>query len=247
MFVTRARPALTALLVDTLDLPLVWPSAGDDWTASSGVTLGNLNLEIMGTQNVRPSFMSSLAFEPQRMETLIGTLDAMGVPRFDPAPGPPMPGRTDSSPRWTIVSARGLGRGVFFIRYHGFDMAERRARFQLELERRRGGRLGVVRVREVVVRLAAPDSVAPAWERLLGPAQDAGGRRWLISDGLAVRLAARDDPDADALIVEVRSVGEAARALDALGIGNRLESGGLRVDPDRFAGLRLILVSSREP
>lgn len=240
MFLTRDRQQLTALLVDTLGLPLVWPQPGSTWTGSSGVGFGNTTLEIGGRADLPAARLSSLAFQATDFRSLPDELDRRGVPHGDSVPGPVASDKPEEGPRWQIIGLAGMGRGAFFIRYR-FDMDERRDRFRRQLEMSGGGVLGVRRVREVIAGASATDSTMRLWHSLLGAPAEARGTSWLVADML-VRIVPNGHPRTDTFLVEIHSLEAAERALTVLGIAARREGNALWIDPVRLHGLRLVLV-----
>lgn len=219
MFLTPGRQQLTALLVDTLGLLLVWPQPGSAWTGTSGVGFGNTTLEIGGRDDIPRARLSSLAFQAVDFHELPAALERRGVYHGDSVPGPVAPDKPEEGPRWQIIGLAGLGRGAFFIRYR-FDMDERRERFRRQLEMSGGGVLGVRRVREVFAGANTTDSTMRLWENLLGEAAVGSQPSWLVAD-MRVRIVPNDDPRADEVVVEVRSLELAERALASLGISAR--------------------------
>jgi hypothetical protein len=240
MFQTPGRRQLTALLVDTLGLPLVWPQPGSSWTGSTGVGFGNTTLEIGGRDSTVQARLSSLAFQATDFQRLPEALDRRGVPHGDSVPGPVAPERPNDGPRWQIIGLLGMGRGVFFIQY-AFAMNERRDRFRRQLEAAHGGALGVRRVREVIAGVNAPDSTVGLWRRLFGGHASPGDATWRVSD-LSVHVVPNTDPARDSFIVEVRSLDVAEGALRSLGIPATRQGSALFIEPARLWGLRLILV-----
>ena len=45
---------LVSLLTDRLALPIVWPQPGSEWKASTGISLGNVNLEVFHREPPSP-------------------------------------------------------------------------------------------------------------------------------------------------------------------------------------------------
>lgn len=240
MFLTAGQRQLTALLVDTLGLPLIWPQPGSAWTSTSGVGFGNTTLELVRVDSTVQPRLSSLAFQAANFQTLAAALDRRGIRHGDSMPGPVAPDRPDEGPRWQIIGLPGMGRGAFFIEYR-FDMDERRDRFRRQLNAANGGALGIRRVRQVVAGVSSPDSTTRLWRNLLGLPTSGDSARWLVAE-LSVRIVPNDHPDKDSFIVQVRSLDAAEQALLSLGISARRTGSTLVVDPARLHGLRLVLV-----
>jgi len=242
---------LVSLLTDRLALPVVWPQPGSEWKASTGISLGNVNLEVFHREPPSPGQppriprISSLALQPANLEIALQELRLRGIVH-EPPPEPKSGPAREPLPRWTTVGLRGFGHGLFLIQYV-FDMDERRLRFDRVLREGKGGPLGVVRVREVVI---APDrlgDVRAQWTKLLGPADTAEADVWVVGKGPRIRLVSAGDPRTGNVVVEVESLKRAAGALRRLGINAEATSRQIRIDPERLSGLRLMLVEQQRP
>jgi hypothetical protein len=243
--------ALVSLLTDRLALPIVWPQPGSEWKASTGISLGNVNLEVFHREPPSPGQpprsprISSLALQPTNLEIALRELRLRGIVH-EPPPEPKSGPAHEPLPRWTTVGLSGFGHGLFLIQYV-FDMDERRLRFARVLGEGKGGPLGVVRVREVVI---APDrlgDVRAQWTKLLGPADTAEADVWVVGEGPRIRLVSAGDARTGNIVVEVQSLKRAARALRRLGISAEATSRQIRIDPEVMSGQRLMLVEQRRP
>lgn len=242
---------LVSLLTDRLALPIVWPQPGSEWKASTGISLGNVNLEIFHREPPSPGQppriprISSLALQPTNLEIALKELRLRGI-AHDPPPEPKSGPAHEPLPRWTTVGLKGFGHGLFLIQY-AFDMDERRLRFERVLREGNGGPLGVVRVREVVI---APDrlgDVRAQWTKLLGPADTSGADLWSVGEGPRIRLVSAGDPRTGNIVVEVQSLKRAAKALRRLGIRANTTDRQIRMDPEALSGLRLVLQEPHHP
>jgi len=240
---------LVSLLTDTLQLPKVWPQQDDTWTASSGIGFGNVTLEVFHRPPTAPSEapragrITSLALQPVSLETALRELQSRGIGHNPPPQKTRAPG--EPPPRWTTVGLEGFGHGLFLIQY-SFDMDERRARFDRILREQKGGTLGIIRVDEVVIATEHPDQVRRQWEALLGPtASSRSGDVWTIGDGPRISLVKTGDPREGEFVVEIKSLGEATKALRRLEIPFVTTKSEIRIDPKPLLGLRLILRKHR--
>ena len=236
LFATPAGPALVTLLTDRLSLPLIWPQPGDEWTATTGIGLGNVTLEVFprppapaGEAPV-PARINSLALQPTGLDAALRELQARGIDHV----------RSEPAARWINVPLRGFGHGLFLIQYV-FDMDERRARFDRVLRERDGGPLGILRVREVAIEVDSVAPVRPLWTKLLGSPVSGDSDVWAAGDGPRIRLVNPGDPRAGQLIVEVKSLSRATDALRRLGIGAEAAGREIRIAPAAASGLRLVL------
>jgi hypothetical protein len=242
---------LVSLLTERFALPIVWPQPGSEWKASTGISLGNVNLEIFHREPPAPGQpprvprISSLALQPTNLKIALNELRLRGI-AHDPPPEPKSGPAREPLPRWTTVGLRGFGHGLFLIQY-AFDMDERRLRFDRVLREGKGGPLGVVRVREVII---APDrlgEVRDQWTKLLGPADTGDADVWVVGEGPRIRLVSAGDPRTGNVVVEVRSLKLAAKALRRLSINAEATTRQIRIDPEGMSGLRLMLVEQQRP
>ena len=237
--------ALVSLLTDRLALPIVWPQPGSDWTASTGIGLGNVTLEVFHREPPpqgappRVASISSLALQPTDLKVALDGLRARGIVH-DPPPEPRPRQAGEPLPRWTTVRLQGFGHGLFLIQYV-FDMDERRLRFDRVLRERDGGPLGLARVREVVIAPERFDEVRAQWAKLLGPTVSGEADLWVVGHGPMIRLVKAEDPRARNIVVEVKSLKRAAEALRQLGISAETTKRQIRIDPEGMSGLRLVL------
>jgi hypothetical protein len=241
--------ALVAQLTDLLALPVVWPQPGSDWKASTGISLGNVNLEIFHREpapNGQASHarISSLALQPGDLKLALSEFRLRGI-AHDPPPDPGLRETGNPLPRWTTVGLKGFGHGLFLIQYN-FDMDERRLRFGRVLRDRDGGPLGVMRVFEVVIAPEQLDAVRVQWTRLLGPAKMGEPNVWVVGEGPRIRLVKPLDSRAGDIVVEVKNLRRAAEALHRLQISAQTTKRQIRIAPSAMSGLRLVLQESHD-
>jgi hypothetical protein len=229
-----------SFLVDTLDLPLVWPQPGDRWQTSVGVAIGDVSLELFGIADTLSAFVGSLAIEAVDFDRAHRFLESQTIAHGEPSRWPP----GDSvPPSFTTMGIPGMGLGVFFIRYDTFDMSERRRRYDGLLRSRAGGRLGLRRIAEVQVAIPADAPGRKLWATLFGVTTDG---LWQPAGGPAVRLSPNAPPGERLLVAEVVSIAKAEQELRRLGIDYTLRGNRLRLDPARLYGLLLELVEQNQ-
>lgn len=241
---TNERERLVAILADTLGLPVVWPQPGSDWTISTGLALGNLNLEIFQSRMPTRTPISELAFQPVDFATTSRRLKERGLDPREPG------SYTDSSgvKRWSTLGFRHPFKGAtfFVVQYHQFDMNERRARFEKALRDRNGGPLRLRRVRQL--RLAyAPGSVEAAresWSRVIGASRAGTSGLFTPLAGPAISVIQAGGQDAGSILVEVESITVAKREASLRSLLKSASADSLVLDPARFGGLRIILVGA---
>jgi hypothetical protein len=137
---------------------------------------------------------------------------------------------------------------VFLSEYNPayVDAVERRARLRDELVARRGGALGLVRVKEIVLGTTDLRGANRRWQMLLAPALPADAGVWNIGDGPAVRLVQGERDMIQGLVLAVVDLPSARAFLeerDLLGGGSQTE---LVIAPSKIGGLSIGLVSETQ-
>jgi hypothetical protein len=242
MIPTPQHHSLVAFFRDTLQLPVVWPAPGAPFDFSTGLALGDINLEFIPRPLAPATRFTNLAFQPASFARAEAQLLARGLT-------PLSPGETSGDSgarRWTVIGLRHGYRGpaFFLIQYHQFDMDTRRSRFMDSLRIRGGGPLGLLGVREV--RLAYDSTQLPlardAWRRLFGLTEMPADDVFRAPAGPGVRLMRGDSMPSNSMLLEVKSLAVAERAARELHLLQAVTRDSLVLIPDRVGGLRLTLV-----
>ncbi len=244
MIGTNQFGRLLALLADTLRLPVVWGPPGSDYTDSYGVALGDSHFELMNRDRATDTRLESLAMQPTDIETAQDQLKALGL-----SPREPFSWSNDAGQkRGTLIGFQhafeGDGVDYFLVAYHIVNSDARRARFDREFHARQGGPLGLRRVREF--RLAYPSSrlalAREGWARLLGPGSSPDSNYFAPRAGAGVRVVRGQGAEASSIVVEVASMSVAEAAARSLRLLQAAFRDSLVLNPDRFGGLRFVLV-----
>lgn len=242
MIVTANRNGLVALFADTLQLPVVWGRPGSDFTATTGIALGDVNLEFVPRTGAARALVTRFAMQPADLPTACDELLRRGFDLIEPASCTEDPGQR----RWTAVTIRHpfRGAGFFLIQYLNFDMDLRRTRFEQALEARQGGPLGLRRVLEfrITVSTEEMEAMTGSWRRLLGTPVSTQTRRFAPQAGPSVVLMTGGPPAPSTLVVEVESLVRAEKTARSLRLLHAVSTDSLVLDPARFGGLQLILV-----
>lgn len=232
--------AMMAALQREFAWPALWPYADYGRFSSGGLVLGNVVLEVgrLGRAAGSPSGLTGLALKPAMPSApLAAELDRRGIGHGAPAPFSASPGAPAS---WTTTRVDGFAPPrVFFCEYH-IDTATGLAEARAALARQDGGALGLRGVREVAVAGGAAASVQ-AWARLLAPAPQPAGGLHALPEGPAVRVLPEPGAGIRWLLIEVRSVAQAAQTLRDRGFLADPAEPSLLVGEGDFAGLVLRL------
>ncbi|MFN2203432.1 MAG: hypothetical protein ACK2UO_19710 [Caldilineaceae bacterium] len=133
---------------------------------------------------------------------------------------------------------------VFLVKYNpGWRAtdAERR-RSIADFIARRGGSLGLISVKEVVIGTTNLMSAYARWHKLLYPAEETDQGCWQLGDGPAIRLIAAEQDAIHHLVWEVESLAEAYQVLGDMGLLGRVLDEEIRIKRDMMGGLDIRLV-----
>jgi hypothetical protein len=139
--------------------------------------------------------------------------------------------------------AIGISRAplVWLHEFRAADIAVARRHASAELTSRRGGRLGLRRVREVLLSTRGEAAERKRWERLLGPATDGS---WHFESGPSLRLIEGDRDRIEALVCEVESLQRAASSLEPMGMVESTAPDEIRIAPNSLQGLDIRLTEA---
>lgn len=107
---------------------------------------------------------------------------------------------------------------------------------------RRGGSLGLVSVKEVVIGATNLTAATTRWHNLLYPAPEIDATGWRLADGPAIRLLAADQDAIHHLVWEVESLAEAEQVLGDMGLLGRVREDEIRIRREMLGGLDVRLV-----
>ena len=212
---------LFSLLSDTFQFPVAWPMADYGNFASGGVSVGNVNLEIIKDSapvaGAAKSRWTGFALEPAPLQTSLPELDARGIRHGTPAPFKSRQPDGSFATRWTTVALPDVSNDsveVFFCEY-GHDVPARRRRLLEQLQSREGGPLTVQSVGAIVV--GAKDTKFPRerWQKLLTPIQESSPGVWRVGAGPAIRVIQAEKDGIEGLVINVKSLKQARRCLKA--------------------------------
>ena len=242
--------ALVAYLTDELGLPLAWPVAQWGFIREGGVGLGNANVGCnhqLDPNSDPKATLRALAFEPAgSVDAAIAELGRRGLGSTDAMPTGPLdlPDELAFAPwraGWTVAMPIGAPWDpVPFLCAYNHNVDERRRDDQAGLDAVDGGRLGVVELRAIVVPVDDTERAQAEWAALLSPIPQSQPGHFQPADGPAMIVRAGKGPAA--LLLGVRSLSAAERALRDIGIGytGRDE---LRLDPADALGLDIRLIA----
>lgn len=244
LVVSSDAAKLFTVLSDTFQLPVAWPFSTHGTFSSGGVSLGNVNLEVI--QGPAPSTngpnvrWAGFALEPEPLAVSVAELEARGIGHGVPAPFRQGFFRT----RWTTVAlpeVSGTSVGIFLCRYED-DIAARRRQLRDQLQSRGGGPLSIRAVQEVTCGARDVTAMRGRWQKLLSPVTPSTEGLWRIGDGPDVHVVPAGQDGILGLAVAIRSVQQARQFLEPRGMAEGEPSGVLRLGGPLFRGLGISLV-----
>ena len=113
---------------------------------------------------------------------------------------------------------------------------------QKELDSRNGGPLGLVGVKRVLVEVPDFDRARERWSRFLAPVQEIQTAIWEFDEGPGIALVPGKQHRLKGMIWSVRSLPEAARYLEGLGLLGKRDQAGIHIKLEAFPDLSIRLV-----
>jgi hypothetical protein len=107
---------------------------------------------------------------------------------------------------------------------------------------RLGGALGLTSVKEIVAGVKDFESVEERWRQFFAPLSEIDPGVWEIADGPRVHLVPSNENAIQTLVIQVSSLKRAETFLAEKGMLGGLESGIIRLAPEKIHGLDVQLV-----
>ncbi len=218
---TNDAEAVFRLLSEKLALPVAWPFTSYGAKSSGGVSLGNVNLELIkvtgpnatravgNPASANDTGLIAFALEPSSVSAIVARLDAEGLKGHRPVPFYQKDSSGKNRLAWTTIGTTlPPAASVFFCKYT-YDVAADRARRAQMLKEHGGGPLGIESAAELVLGVRDLTAALRGWQNLLG--RPASGARWELGSGPAIRLIAAQEDQLTTLRIKVKSLA-AARA-----------------------------------
>jgi hypothetical protein len=248
---------LYAFFTETLQLPVAWPMTSPRaGVRTGGVGFGNVNVEAIqfpGQKDNR-SRLVGFALEPSALEGSLSELNRRGLALGERRPL--IADRPDGSRTtlWTNVTLMqfsdvdnpaNAGVHIFLSEYNPsqLNVEERRARLRKQLVDTRGGPLGIVEVKEVVIGAVDVPMARKLWQKLLDPARPVRANTWQIGNGPAIRLVPSAENRVQTLVVRVVSLDDAKAFLRHKQLLGAESAGQVAIDPLKIGGLDIRLVA----
>jgi hypothetical protein len=258
MIRTDDPSSLYAFFTETLQLPVAWPLATRGGVTSGGASFGNTNIEAIQFpgQLPSPAQLVGFGFEPAPLAESLQELAHRGIQYGEPRPF--VVTTQDGSTRtlFTNVTLSQFSDAdrpaaatihIFLSEYSPsyVDVALRRARLRNELRERRGGPLGVMAVKEVIVGSTDLKAAEILWGKLLEPQRPSVPGLWKVGDGPAIRVVQAAQNRLQGVVISVASLPRAIAFLRERGLLGSEMAGEATIDPSKIHGLNFRLVEGR--
>ncbi|HRV80855.1 MAG: hypothetical protein H6830_07615 [Planctomycetes bacterium] len=244
---TDAR-ALFVLLSESLQMPVSWPMADFGDFASGGVSLGNVQLEVLRAgdriaDEPRARFLG-FALEPEPLERSLPELRTRQIPFGQPAPFRSRRLLDMGKTLWTTVSMPTISRDAaeIFLCEYASEPEDDQTSDEGAPPTPAGGPLSIRKAREIVYGTTDPQALHDAWRALLDESSFQAPDTWLLGSGPAIRIVLADSNSIRALVIQVASLAQARSFLESLAIPMREDAAAITLHAPSLAGATITLV-----
>jgi hypothetical protein len=246
LIVSPSAKELFALLSEAFQLPVAWPMTDYGGFTCGGISLGNVNLEIILEQTPgksREARWSGFALEPLPLRTSLSELNARGIGHGLPAPFREFQPDGSLKTCWTTVGLPDVScdsTQVFLCEYDD-GISTRRQRLAEELRSRNGGPLSIDAAKQIVYGTHDVKNARRQWQMLLKPIKSSSEGEWPVGAGPALQVVDAETDGIRSLILSVEDLDQARRFLKSQNMYEE-ESDLVRLGGPLLQGLNFILV-----
>ncbi|MFZ6745251.1 hypothetical protein ACO0LC_18660 [Undibacterium sp. JH2W] len=213
------------LFANQLQVPVIWPMVKYGPFSSGGLYFGNVVLEFgqfaaLGGVAPESPRLAGIAFQP--LKSAAASMLEFDQHQIAHGPAEPFTTYRDGKPQalWTNVRISGIGPAdswLFVCEYH-FDSKLRQTAAFDELQKLKGGPLGLLGVKEVIIETPDLQAARARWKNLLSSAIEQEAGVFTLSSGPVIRLAQGKSEALRSLTIEVSSLSQTRAALAAQSI-----------------------------
>ena len=243
--VSDQAKSLFTYFKDEFQLPEIWPFSQYGVFASGGLSLGNAALEFVSfrTEDNKPlkTEFRGIAFEPTAdADTTAAELTKRKIPHSGVQPY-----KVQVSGREQVLWANVMLANfhpttatIFFCDYKKREAVARgRKTASDELDKRKGGTLGIVALREITVGVQNLKQAQSQWRALLRPSPQLSDDVFVFNSGPQIRIVYAESPGIQRIVLTVRSIGEAERFLKQRQLLIKGDAGHIAIIPAAIGGL----------
>lgn len=227
------------LLRNDFQLPVLWPYQTFRGFASGGVSLGNVTLELVARENLSRAHFASMALEPRESaEKMVRVLDSLDIPHGTVSPYVTTLDNGGKDTLWKTVT---LNEHFFICDYNNRSAHQlRNKRAGDSLQQKRGGPLGIIKLKEIV---GGGDDLPAISSEIIKLPGIKGEKENLFtfSTGPSIRLVNSEQPGIQKIILLVKSIAAAKSYLQSKGMLGMATGDSLFIDPKAVDGLEIEL------
>jgi hypothetical protein len=229
-----------------LRLPVAWDYANWGNFSSGAVSLGNVSFEFVFYKSVKKTKFDAIALEPrQHIEEFIVMLDSNKI-EHDTIANHTFTNKDGSIGGWSTVNFRNFlppGAGLFICDYKKREnMLLARLKNSTSLIKHKGGSLGIVSLKEIVIGSPDPLLNKPALEKLPGIIINKPDF-YSFSEGAIIHLEKSDSSRIKKIVIQVHSLDAAKKYLQLHALLGKVSENGIYLNSEAVDGLSIEFVS----
>ncbi|HEV8080403.1 MAG TPA: hypothetical protein VGP43_06815 [Chitinophagaceae bacterium] len=237
---------LFKLFKEELKLPVAWEYKTWGSFSSGAVSLGNVAFEFVSFDSVKTTKFDAIALEArQPTEEFILVLDSRKI-AHDTIEYNTYKKKDGSIGGWSTLNLRNLlpeDAGLFICDYKERDMILKATTSDsAELIKQKGGSLGVIALKEIVVGSINPLNNKKELSKLPGVIQ---GKKEVYNfmQGASIRLIKSNVGSIEKIVIRIHSITAARKYLKLHNLLGRSSDASLYIDPKAIEGLTIELLS----
>ena len=238
------------LFVSGFGLPIAWNLSDYQIFTSGGVSLGNVNVELLESSakskedGIFPKTNGIIGIAFQPAESLNRSLTLLDQKQIQYGAPEPFTVDMHGSPMtlWTNVNFDGFmpGTQVFYCNY-SFDETKQRARLTSELSTIGGGPLGIIGLTGIGINYSN-ESVRSNWERFLPLVHESTPDLLDGGGGVKIRMIPSDQDSIASIIIQVRSLQQTESVLHRMGVPYTVRDGSLFMESEKIPGVEISFI-----
>lgn len=233
------------LFNEQLGLPVVWNY--QVWTgfASGGVTLGNVAFEFVYYDGVKDTRFDGIALEPkQSVQEFVKDLKRLNIPHDSISVNSTI-NQNGNLVGWDNLGLIGVlpsEANLFICDYKQRDrIADGRRKSMGELNKKGGGPLGVIALKEFVIHTTDIDTHKTMMAKLPGVISQTE-HLFSFNEGPSIRLVASEKNGIERIVVRVKSLEQAKKHLQSINLLGTVHVNSVYMDKIAMEGLDIELV-----
>ncbi|WP_405208021.1 hypothetical protein [Aquimarina sp. LLG6339-5] len=215
------------VFTEQFGLPVVWDYQNWGSFSSGGISLGNVVIELIGSQSTQNLTYYGIALEPnQPLKRTKSFLDSLNISH----------GQISKASKWSTMSLTNLlpdDINLFLCDYHNREfIALNRKNAVDKLVKNKGGTLGIEFLKEVIIGSKYPGKFENQLAKIPGIVKK--GNELHFSEGPNLKMI-KSDTSLFALLIKVKSMSKAKLELETLGFKTRITKKGMEIIDEVFS------------